>query len=297
MSAVRVPEPGPYDEIATTPGERVWALVGPSLRYVFTVESHAYAFAIAANALLSFCPFLVLMLSLTDRVLRWPAASQVVLVALRDVLPDDPGLVDFVERNLRVAVASRGHTQAVSLVLLLLASNGIFVPLEVALNRLWRFTKDRSYWVNQALSFGFALTAGLLVFSATLLASLVAERAGRLWGELPWVVSAVTLAAVKLAVLPATIVILVVVYWLLPNGPIRLRRVFPTAIWTAIVIELAKQVYRLVWPWLDFRRAYGPFFVSISVLLWGYLTAMIILAGAELSTRWPAERPGPRWSR
>jgi len=265
---------------------RLAAGVLASLRYIFTVESHAYAFAIAANALLSFFPFMVLMLSLTDNLLRWPAASNVVLVALSDVLPDDPGLLEFVDRNLRHAVASRGRTEALSLILLLFASNGIFVPLEVALNRLWGFARDRSYWVNQVLSLGFALASGVLALSATVLASFAAEAASWLWHGVPWAVHIVTLSAVKAAALPSTVAILLLVYWLLPHGPISLRRILPAAALTSVVLELARLTYRLIWPLLDFRQAYGPFFISITLLLWAYVAAMIVLAGAELSTRW-----------
>lgn len=256
------------------------------MRYVLTVESHAFAFAIAANALLSFFPFMVLMLSLTENVLRWPAASNVVLVALSDLLPDDSGLLEFVARNLRYAVASRGRTEALSLVLLLFASNGIFVPLEVALNRLWGFAKDRSYWRNQVLSLALALASGVLALSATVLASFAAEAATWFWRGVPWAVHVVTLSAVKAAALPSTVAILLLVYWLLPHGRISLRRVLPAAVLTAVVLELARMTYRLVWPLLDFRQAYGPFFISITLLLWAYVAAMIVLAGAELSTRW-----------
>jgi YihY family inner membrane protein len=279
--------PAESDRVSSTAGwRRLAESLLASLRYVFTVESHAYAFAIAANALLSFFPFMVLMLSLTENVLHWPAASNVVLVGLRDVLPEDPGLFDFVERNLRYAVRTRGRTEALSLVLLLFASNGIFVPLEVALNRLWGFAKDRSYWVNQVLSLAFALAGGLLALSTTVLASFVAEAAAWMWRGLPWAVDLVTLAAVKTAALPSTFAILLLVYWLLPNGRLSLRRVLPAAAVTAAVLELARLTYRLVWPLLDFRQAYGPFFISITLLLWAYVAAMIVLAGAELSTRW-----------
>jgi len=56
-----------------------------------------------------------------------------------------PAGQEFVIRNLNSMVNSRQRVQLFSLVILLITSSGIFLPLEVALNRIWRFDKNRSY--------------------------------------------------------------------------------------------------------------------------------------------------------
>ena len=43
---------------------------GSALRYLLQTEVHTYAFSVAANAILSFFPFIVLLLTLTRRVLH-----------------------------------------------------------------------------------------------------------------------------------------------------------------------------------------------------------------------------------
>ena len=55
---------------------------------------------------------------------------------LRDYLPTGQ---EFVIRNLNALVASHHRAQVFSLVMLLISSTGIFMPLEVALNRVWGF--------------------------------------------------------------------------------------------------------------------------------------------------------------
>jgi uncharacterized BrkB/YihY/UPF0761 family membrane protein len=84
---------------------------------------------------------------------------------------------------------------------------------------------------------------------------------------------------------PISIIIFLLIYWVLPYGKVSLRRVLPAAIVVGITVELAKYVYLMVWPLLDFRRAYGPFFISVTLLIWGFIGAMIVLAGGELSSR------------
>src|SRR5262249_54330970 len=98
--------------------------------------------------LLSFFPFLLLLLSICQQVLHWRQAVEVIHLALQDFLPGD-AVTGFVWSNLGAKVASRGRVEVLSVVLLLVTSNGVFEPLEVALNRVWGIPKNRSYWRNQ----------------------------------------------------------------------------------------------------------------------------------------------------
>jgi YihY family inner membrane protein len=260
-----------------------------TLRYLFSLESHVYAFAIAANALLSFFPFMVLVLSLAQNLLQLRDAADVIYLGLRDVLPEDPGLVEFVMRNLRAAVDSRGRAEALSALMLVFSSNGIFVPLEVALNRLWGFPRDRSYWRNQALSLALTFACGVLALAAA-----VAAAGGAHWllGWLdPYLVlpHTVRFAAMKAVAVLFSIGLVLVVYTVLPNGRVPFGRALRWAVLVGLVLELAKNAYLWFWPHLGLRRVYGPFFVSVTLLMGGYLAAMTVLAGGRL-----AARGGPR---
>jgi YihY family inner membrane protein len=267
-------------------GTREWrAGALQTARYLFTLETHVHAFAVAANALLSFFPFMVLTLSLARHLLRFPEAADVLYVGLADILPEDPGLVDFVMRNLRAAVESRGRAETASVLMLLFSSNGVFLPLEVAFNRLWGFSSDRSYWHNQLLSLGLAFACGSLALGAAMAA---AGGAGWLqsWLDPIFVLPrTVTVVVVKLVSLLLVTTIVLLVYVVLPNGRVPLRAAARGAVLVGVALELARVVYLAVWPLLGLRRVYGPFFVSVTLLLGGYLAANILLAGAELMAR------------
>jgi YihY family inner membrane protein len=256
------------------------------VHFVFQIETHAYAFAIAANLLLAFFPFLVLIVSICRHVLRWPQAVDVVYLALADYLPSDPDLLDFVQRNLRYAVAARGaRVELYSVALLLFSSNGVFLPLEIALNRVWGFRENRSLWRNQWLSFALIFVCGLLALLSAVLAAANRRLLESLFGSLPALTSWLGLALLKAVALPVSILILFLVYWLLPNGPIPRRSALAAAILAGLALEAVKYLYFLVWPWLDLRGAYGPFFISVSLVFWGFLASLVVLAGADLSAR------------
>src|SRR5262252_4716336 len=111
-------------------------------------EAHVYALAVAASVLLSLFPFLNVMLSFCRNVLHWRAAEQAIYLALNDYFPGE--MAEFVRRNLTL----RGDLHLGSMVLLLFTANGVFEPLEVALNRLWGVSENRSYLKNQLVALG-----------------------------------------------------------------------------------------------------------------------------------------------
>jgi membrane protein len=62
-------------------------LVLSTVKYLMRTEVHTFAFSVAANAILSFFPFLVLMLTLIRRVFHSRVMSDVVVELLGDYLP------------------------------------------------------------------------------------------------------------------------------------------------------------------------------------------------------------------
>ena len=131
----------------------------PTLRYLTQTEVHTYAFSVAAYSILSLFPLIVLLLTVVRRVFHSQQMYDVVLQLLHDFLPSNQ---DFVIRNLQFLASVRGRGQVLSLVMLFITSTGIFLPLEVALNSIWGFTKNRSYLMNALVSVGLALACGAL---------------------------------------------------------------------------------------------------------------------------------------
>jgi uncharacterized BrkB/YihY/UPF0761 family membrane protein len=105
------------------------------------------------------------------------------------------------------------------------------------------------------------------------------------WGET--VSTWMTLLFFKAAALPLIILALFLVYWLLPNGRIPWRAVLPLAILVGIALEGLKHLVLLGWPFLaaKLRHEYGPFFISVTIVLWSFVAALIVLTGAEWAAR------------
>ncbi len=254
----------------------------PTIRYLSQTEVHVYALSIGASVLLSFFPFLIVMLTLIRDVFHFQAAENALVLALGDYFPGDLG--KFIIRNL--TKVNHGRYQVTSLLLLAFTSNGIFEPLEVALNRAWGVRENRSYLKNQILSLFLMILCGGLALGSLLLTAVNTKFVTIQYGlRAAWL----PLVIFKIAAIPVTVLSLVLVYWLLPNRSVPIRRLLPVAILVGIGLEIWKYIFLFAWPWLDqkFTNEYGPFSYSVSIVVFSLLTALLVLAGAEWSARAP----------
>lgn len=258
-------------------GNSIW----PSVRFLLQTEVHVYAFAVAANILISFFPFLVAMILLCKDVLHSQAAVNVILRTVDEYFPAGFG-VDFHYWLLH----SYREFSWFSVALLLFTANGIFLPLEVAFNRVWHISKNRSLLKNQVVSLGLIFACGVLVLASISLTAnnlppIVLKHAAAHPGSL------LEDYGLKLFALPATMLMIFLVYWLLPNAKIRIKRLIPASIAVGLLLEVSKYLNILTWPWLSqkLRLEVPPFVQSISILLWSFYATLILLAGAEWSAR------------
>ncbi|MFP5206674.1 MAG: YihY/virulence factor BrkB family protein [Acidobacteriota bacterium] len=255
--------------------------------YLLDSEVHTYAFSVAANAILSFIPFCVLLYTLAVRIFHSQDMVHVIDDTVTYFLPThtaDPG---FVTRNILFAAlkSSAGGIQAFALVMILISCTGIFLPLEVALNQAWGVRKSRNYIGNQIVAFGLALLMVALGMGSILVNLGFQEFTADVFFHHTdnFLYRGVTYGWMALSTGLASILFFFSIYWLLPNRKVPWRPVLRTAIVTGSVWLLAKLVFVAVLPHLDLENLYGPFFVSVGLLFWAYVSGLILFAGAQFS--------------
>jgi membrane protein len=251
-------------------------------RYLGRTEVHTYAFSVAANVILSLFPFIVLLLTITRRVLHSRAMEAMVGDMMHSFLPVGQ---DFIMRNMQLLAHPRKGTQLFSLVMLLVTSTGVFLPLEVALNNVWGVKQNRSYLHNQLVSIGLAFSVGML--SMISVAATASQQSILTWVLFGHVDNPafrfLTFFFLKIVAGLTSILLFFLIYWVLPNRAVPARAVVPTAIVVGIVWEIAKHLYILALPWLDFPHVYGPFYISVGLMMWAFLSGLLLLAGAHFS--------------
>ncbi len=262
--------------------ERPWAPWISLGCYLMQSEVHTYAFSVAANAILSLFPFIVMMFTIARRVFHSETMVSVIGDMLHYFLPANQ---DFVVRNMSLLVHPHGSVQLVSVLTLVVSSSGVFLPLEVALNRVWGVETNRSYLMNQLLSLGLALGVGLLaLFSVSLTALQQRVLSFVFFGHTQNIFFAL-LGGSFLQITAAflSISIFFIIYWVLPNRTLPFGAVLPTAIVVGLLWEVAKVVYVHALRWMDLQAVYGPFAVSVGLMMWAFVTGLLLLAGAHFS--------------
>jgi len=259
-----------------------WEQVKALGRYMTRTEVHTYAFSVAAQVILSLFPFILLLLTITENVFHSPKMTNVVAEMVSNFLPNHQ---DFVIRNMRLLVVGNEKIKLFSIVMLFITVTGVFLPLEVALNSVWGVKKDRSYLHNQIVSIGLA--AGVAVLAMASVAVSAAQRTVLGWlffGHVDNVVYRfVGNVFLQIMGLVASVGLFFLIYWGLPNRKVPMRSVLPTAAVMGVLWTVAKYIYILVLPHLDFQSVYGPFDVSVSLITWAFVSGLLLLAGAYVS--------------
>jgi YihY family inner membrane protein len=155
----------------------------------------------------------------------------------------------------------------------------------VALNNVWGVKENRNYLANQFVSLGLAAGVGVLAMGSVALAA--GQQAVTAWVFFQHTDNIVFRflagAVLKFCGAVASVLLFFLIYWILPHRKIPAMSVLPTAVVIGLSWEVAKYIYVLVLPKLDFESVYGPFKVSVTLMMWAFISGLMLLAGAHFS--------------
>ena len=253
----------------------------PVLSNLISSDVYLMASAISTCAVLSFFPFTILLLTILKNVFHFQAGADLIVKVIEAYLP----YLDTFPAKISAEIGTRhlGQLQLVSALILIVSAIGVFIPIEVTLNRIWQASGNMSFLKNQMISFGVILLCTIL----SLLSFIVGGVGLHAIRWLPSPVEEFTEHVfVKVLGFVLSIALFFVVFCLLPNIRVKLDTTLRASIFTGVVWELAKYAYLWSLGKLDLSGIYGPYFTSAVVLvLWSYVSAMIMILGAELAHR------------
>jgi membrane protein len=272
-----------------------WRRDGVALiNYLLDSEVHTFAFSVAANTILSFIPFVVLLYTLALSVFHSQAMVGVVNDMVNYFLPTATRQPNWLASNIEIvaAMSSRHGVQIFSLVMILISCTGIFLPLEVALNQAWGVAKSRNYLFNQVVAFGLALLMVALGMGSIVLNAGARDVVATVFFHHTdnFAFNGISFLILTVTTGIASILFFFAIYWLLPNRKVSPRPILRTAIFTGIIWLLARFPFAAVLPHLDLDSIYGPFYVSVGLIFWGYISGLILFAGALFSVSRLSER-------
>lgn len=262
------------------------------LQYLLDSEVHTFAFSVAANAILSFIPFIVMLYTIANGVFHSKHMSDAIGELIKYLLPSNQ---DWIAINLALAAATHKGATVLSLVMILISCTGIFLPLEVALNRSWGVAKSRNYLMNQLIALGLALWMVVLGLCSVMLnAGETVIVTAIFFGHTDNIFFRfISESWLAISTSIASILLFFSIYWLLPNRKLPIRPVLRVSIVIGLLWVAAKYLFVALLPKLDLRALYGPFFVSVGLLLWAYVSGLLLFAGAQFSAMRHKSTLGP----
>jgi membrane protein len=242
-----------------------------------------FAASIAYYSLLSLFPFFLLAFSILASVTSNPAERQTILDFVYRYFPTQ---FDFVTKQLQALQGAEFRLGVAGSVLIVWAAMGVFGAITSAVNHAWGVEKQPSYLKHKLISFVMLVTASMLLLGGLLLISAMNIA------EASWFASVLARSpnlmflqavALKWASTILFIIIVGLIFYYVPNAKVRFRDVWVGAIVTGLLWRLALAGFSQYVRDQSRFSVHGSIAAVVVFLLWVYVSAVILLYGAEVT--------------
>jgi YihY family inner membrane protein len=227
--------------------------------------------AIAFNFLLCLFPLLLVVVAAAQRLAPGGAASFALRALIQELIPFGG---DTIAASLRQMTRLARGLEVLSLLLIAWGASGVFIPVEMVLNRVWGGRENRSFWKSRILAFVLTVAGATLALLSVAL-TVLARGFGREW-------PLVTGFAVKALALVLTWMVFLLVYRVAPEARVAWSVAAQAALWAAVVWEASK--YAFVWNLgrMQLQTFYGPLAFAVTLVLWAYVSSLVLAFGAAM---------------
>ena len=262
--------------------------------------------SIAYYALFSLFPLVLVLIAFSSRILANEEALQAIIeFTARYLLAS----TELIETNFEQVLTASSTVGILASIGLLWSASGVFTAIYRAVNRAWGNQKSKLFWSEKLYGIAVVVAVGLLLVIATAYTTIAgilahwqpglfswepfADPTGaRLWQWLsPWIPALVSILAFT------------ILYRTIPRNQVSWRDVWLGGLSSGLIWEAARRIYTWYLSSIaSYSVIYGSVGTIIGFLLWSYLSAMILLIGAEFTaqyTDWrrqgrPIEQRPPR---
>jgi membrane protein len=250
------------------------------------------AAAISYHVLFSFIPFVTVLLAMFGLLMHDPQQRQSVAERMLHLVPLRSTIVVDAIRNIS---SQTGALTLIGTLGLIWAAGGIVSAVRGALNVAWDVPKGRGFVRETLFDLGAVLALGIVL--GTSLAGTTAFHVLQLTSLNPsirFIEGPLKLTYALVGVLlPAlfSFIAFVLVYRYVPNVRHRVRDVWPGAMIATLLFEVIKHGFGFYAAHFNsYPTVYGAIGEVMLFMLWTYLSSVILLIGAEVSSEWERER-------
>ena len=253
------------------------------------------AAGISYYVLFSIFPLALLFLAISGLVLANESLRENLVNNLFDALPlsegEGRGDLEGAISGLTTGVSLVG---LVSIVGLLWSASGMMGALRRALNQAWDTDYKRPFLHGKLLDFVMVLSLGILMslsVGATIFLQVARRVSDDLSDALGPLGSGATLSLEVVAVfvpLLLSFVSFMVLFKFVPSVKTRFRSIWPGALLAAVLFEGVKNGFAIyLRQFGNYDAVYGSLGTVVAFLFFVYISANIMLLGAEMAAEWP----------
>lgn len=188
---------------------------------------------------------------------------------------------------------------SISVVVLVFGASGVFSQLQETFNEIWEIPNEerQGIWLTvktRLIGILMVFIAGCLLLTTLGLSAAVTAVSSMIDDIPPQVENwlGYTDRGISFLLMP---VILSVMFWLIPKTKIQWSEVWPAAMLTALLLSISRYLVEFYLRFSTTSEVYGAAGSLVVLLIWIYMTGLILFYGAAFSRAW-AETFGSRYS-
>lgn len=266
-----------------------------SVEEFFEDDCTQMAAAISYYVLFSLFPLMIFLVGVMGLFLQNSDLQQEIIDGVLDLLPEqgDTGTSDVTDAVQDVAGVGSAAVGVFGLIGMAWSGSNMFGVIRRSINTAYDLEQQRPFVQQKLLDLAMVIGLGaffLVSIAATTFLRTVrtfssdlavlgdaAERAGLAWD-----------AASFLIPLGMSFVAFSVMYWIVPATTVKLREVWPGALVAALFFEVSKFGFTIYLAnFSSYGAVYGSLGAVVAFLFWIYITAVILLFGAEVASEYP----------
>jgi membrane protein len=247
--------------------KRAWSAIGTLLSRDIAVLTNAIAF----NFLLCLFPLLLVLAGFSQRY-QGSRAGAALLLLLEELIPFGH---EAIATSLKSLTRIASGLEVFSLLLIVWGYSGIFMPVEMALNRAWGGRAERHFLISRGLAFFMTVAGGSIAFLSVAL-TVTARTYGRSWPLLAGF-------SAKASAFILTYCLFFLIYRLIPSKSVGTRVALRAALWGGVTWELVKYGFVAKLGQMNLQAFYGPLAFSVALLLWAYVSSLVLVFGALMA--------------
>jgi membrane protein len=253
---------------------RIWRIIKATVEGIERHESPVRAAALAYHGILSIFPLVLFLVFVGSQFLTSVTVKESLDTYLEEALA--PSMAIEVNKIVNTSVQNRGSIGLLSIGGLIWTASNLFNNLTVSLNVIWG-APLKGAWRRRLGALLAVLGLGTLFLASVILSTFPAlpflDQSNPLWGFLDIGVG-----------MGITLLLFWALYWALPQTKVKGRAAFAGALVATIAWEAAQQIFRwfLTSRLENYDAVYGSLASVVALIVWVYLTGMIIFIGAEV---------------